>query len=141
MFCPNCGKEVDENASFCPNCGTDLKNVYRPANNNNSSANADPFSDGQATNGNYNRPASQPNYSQPATDPTNSMAIAGFVCSFFVAILGLIFGCMGLSESKKLNGKGYGFSIAAIAISIVSMVISVICVIVILSSGYYYPYV
>src|SRR5438105_4845381 len=25
MFCPRCGKQVDDNAGFCPNCGTLLK--------------------------------------------------------------------------------------------------------------------
>lgn len=24
MFCPNCGKQIDENTKFCPNCGYDL---------------------------------------------------------------------------------------------------------------------
>ena len=25
MFCPSCGKQVDDNITFCPNCGTNLK--------------------------------------------------------------------------------------------------------------------
>ncbi len=25
MFCPRCGKQVDDNATFCPNCGTTIK--------------------------------------------------------------------------------------------------------------------
>lgn len=47
----------------------------------------------------------------------NGMAIAGFVCSFFVPILGWVFGGIGLKKSGKLNGKGKGLSIAAIAIA------------------------
>ncbi len=27
MFCPNCGKEVEEDFNLCPNCGTRLKDV------------------------------------------------------------------------------------------------------------------
>ncbi len=47
----------------------------------------------------------------------NKMAIAGFVCSFFVPILGWIFGGIGLARSAKRNGAGKGFSIAALAIA------------------------
>lgn len=25
MFCPNCGKEIEDGSEFCPNCGTNLK--------------------------------------------------------------------------------------------------------------------
>lgn len=48
---------------------------------------------------------------------TNGFAIAGFVCSFFIPILGFVFGGIGLSKSKSLDGKGKNFSIAALAIS------------------------
>lgn len=51
------------------------------------------------------------------------MAIAGFVCSFFIPILGWIFGGIGLNKSKSMNGKGKGFSIAAIVIASVMFVI------------------
>ena len=40
-------------------------------------------------------------------DETNGMAIAGFVCSFFIPLLGWIFGGLGLKKSKEINkGKG-----------------------------------
>lgn len=45
------------------------------------------------------------------------MAVAGFVCSFFVPILGWVFGGIGLSRASKRNGKGKGLSIAGIAIA------------------------
>lgn len=47
----------------------------------------------------------------------NGMAVAGFVCSFFVPILGWVFGGIGLSRASKRNGKGKGLSIAGIAIA------------------------
>ena len=47
----------------------------------------------------------------------NGMAIAGFVCSFFIPLLGWIFGGVGLSRANKRDGRGKGFSIAALAIS------------------------
>ena len=57
---------------------------------------------------------------------TNGMAIAGFVCSFFIPLLGWIFGGIGLSKSKKCGGKGKRFSIAAIVIASVMFVIYLI---------------
>lgn len=59
---------------------------------------------------------------QAAQSATNGFAIAGFVCSFFFILLGLIFGCVGLSKSKQLNGNGKGLAIAAIVISIIKLV-------------------
>ena len=56
----------------------------------------------------------------------NGMAIAGFVCSFFIPILGWVFGGIGLAKSKKLDGKGKGFAIAAIAIASAMFVIRLI---------------
>ncbi len=54
----------------------------------------------------------------------NGMAVAGFVCSFFVPLLGWIFGGVGLSRANKRNGKGKRFSIAAIAIASVMFVVN-----------------
>ena len=47
----------------------------------------------------------------------NGIAVAGFVCSFFIPILGWIFGGIGLSRANKRNGKGKGFSIASLVIA------------------------
>ena len=54
---------------------------------------------------------------------SNGMAVAGFVCSFFIPILGWIFGGIGLSRSKKRNRKGKALSIAVIVISCVNFVL------------------
>ena len=40
---------------------------------------------------------------------TNGMAIAGFVCSFFFAILGLIFSCIGMKQCEERDEEGYGW--------------------------------
>lgn len=87
MFCKNCGKELCENAVICPGCGVVTDNMAKVV---------------------------QPKTEQPES---NGMAIAGFICSFFVPLLGWIFGGIGLSRSAKRNGKGKGFSIAALAIA------------------------
>ena len=55
--------------------------------------------------------------SSVSTEEKNGIAIAGFVCSFFIPLLGWIFGGVGLSRANKRNNKHKGFSIAAIVIA------------------------
>lgn len=64
--------------------------------------------------------------SRPVQTESNGFAIAGLICAFFIPLLGLIFGCVGLSKSKQMNGNGRGVAIAAIVVSIIFMVLSVI---------------
>ena len=56
---------------------------------------------------------------------SNGMAIAGFVLSFFIPLLGLIFSIIGLKRSKETN-NGKGLSTAGIIISCITMVITII---------------
>lgn len=56
---------------------------------------------------------------------SNGMAIAGFILSFFIPLLGLIFSIIGLKRSKETN-NGKGLSTAGIIISCVTMVITII---------------
>lgn len=56
---------------------------------------------------------------------SNGMAIAGFVLSFFIPLLGLIFSILGLKKSKETN-TGKGLSTAGIIISCIIMVITLI---------------
>ena len=52
----------------------------------------------------------------------NGMAIAGFVCSFFVPLLGLIFSWVALAGMARTgNQEGKGLAIAGLVISIVLM--------------------
>jgi len=57
----------------------------------------------------------------PVATRTSGMAIAGFVLSFFCALLGLIFSIIGYNEVKRSNGMvgGGGLALAGIIISIV----------------------
>lgn len=90
MYCRNCGKETDDNAVICPHCGV---RTYL----------------GET----FVR-------ERISVEESNDMAIAGFVDSFFMPVLGLVFGGIGLSRAKRRKGKGKGLSVAAIVISIVS---------------------
>lgn len=58
-------------------------------------------------------------------EETNAPAIVGFVLSFFIAIAGLICSIVGYKKAKELGGKGYGFAVAGIIISIVDVWISI----------------
>lgn len=54
----------------------------------------------------------------------NGIAIAGFVCSFFIPLLGWIFGGIGLSRASKRNGKFKGFAIASLVIASIMFLIN-----------------
>lgn len=63
----------------------------------------------------------------PPTSRTSGLAIAGFVCSFFCGLLGLILSIMGRNECKRSGGTvgGDGLALAGIIISIISLVLGV----------------
>lgn len=65
--------------------------------------------------------------------PTNTLAIVGFVLSFFIAIAGLICSILGRKRANELGGNGKGLATAGIVISIVSMVISFIYLMIVIS--------
>lgn len=79
------------------------------------------------------------------------MATAGFILSFFVPLLGLIFSILGLKKVKETN-TGKGLSTAGIIISSIALFIILISVIIFsvafteaidesnYSNGYYYNY-
>ena len=53
---------------------------------------------------------------------TNVFAIVGFIFSFFIGTVGLIFGIIGLVRSKKTK-SGEGLSIAAVTISFIRIIV------------------
>jgi hypothetical protein len=73
-----------------------------------------------------NRPYPPP--AMPYATRTSGLAIAGFVCSFFCGLLGLILSIMGRNECKRSGGTvtGEGLALAGIIISIVFLVLNVI---------------
>ena len=66
------------------------------------------YNDGNdMNNGNFGN-----NYNMINNKQTNGMAIAGFVCSFLIPLVGLILSIIGLKKSKILNdGKGLSTAI------------------------------
>lgn len=65
----------------------------------------------------------------PKSNTSNGMATAGFVLSFFVPLLGLIFSILGLKKVKETN-TGKGLSTAGIIISSITLFITLIMIIV-----------
>ncbi len=128
MFCTKCGKEIPEEAKFCPHCGASTNGEPQP------NANRDT----------YFTPPPAPRYQQqPAqqTQETNTMAIVGFVLSFFITIAGLICSIIGYRNAdSQYGGNGKGLALAGIIISAISMVIAFVCVIVVISFAGYYHY-
>ena len=68
---------------------------------------------------------------QVATSESNPLALAGFICSFFVPVVGVVLSAIGLSKANKsVSKKGKGFAVAGLAISIVYIVFAFIYLIV-----------
>ena len=143
MTCPFCGKEVKSEDGFCEHCegyignvqGYQRKEVVKQVEKK-----APPKKEETKTCGACRQTIPKSSVFCPKCGrlssvdspyygfSMNGMAIAGFVLSFFIPILGLIFGRIGLKKVDECN-NGYGLSIAAIAISIVSMVLSMLLLI------------
>ena len=66
------------------------------------------------------------NQTVTTTTTTNSIATVAFIFSLIIPIVGLVLGIIGLGRSEQRNGMGRGLSIAAIWISGVFIVISLL---------------
>ena len=115
MYCVNCGKELADDAKTCPYCGVSVRN--EPIRE------YDPMEDLM---GFEEEPVGQPmpTSAENVQTGSNGLAIAGFICAFFVPVLGIIFSAIGMSRAKKMNKKGLGLAIAGLVIAIVGMLIN-----------------
>ena len=64
----------------------------------------------------------------------NTIAIVGFVLSFFFALVGLICSVMGYNKCKNEGAPYKGFAIAGIVISAVSMATALLAVIIVVAT-------
>ena len=101
MYCKKCGAQIDDDAYVCIHCGTLVNEQSKET-------------------------AFAQNGAVQTGKKTNGMAIAGFVCSFFFALLGLIFSIIGMQQCKERGDNGYGLAKAGMIISIVWMAIVII---------------
>lgn len=71
-----------------------------------------------------------------APEENNGMAIAGFVCSFFVPVVGVVLSAIGLSRVKKnITSKGKGLAVAGLVISIVGIAVQLISLFALIGVG------
>ena len=103
MYCTHCGTEIHDQAVMCPKCGVATQN--------------------------FNQIISH-HSTDHSTVETNGIAIAGFVCSFFIPLLGWIFGGIGLGRANVRNGKHKSFAIAAIAVASFMFLLNMILILV-----------
>jgi peptidyl-prolyl cis-trans isomerase B (cyclophilin B) len=120
-LCTNCGDELF-GGQICYKCGTRLnKAPSPPVPGTPRNPQAAPQQNQQ-----YQYPPQQAGFQQQQIAPptpksgTNGFAIASLACSFFIAILGIIFGHIALSQIKKTGQAGKGIATAGLIISYVS---------------------
>ena len=97
MYCRKCGAQIDDEAYVCVHCGALVKEPTETAAGN----------------------------VENRQKKTNGMAIAGFVCSFFLPVLGLIFSIIAMKQCEERGCDGYGLAKAGKIISIVCLVLNV----------------
>ena len=113
-FCPNCGNILNDNTTMCPKCGMQItqSNMTNSMNNMNTSGSMNTMNTMNTA---------------PSSNGENNIAIAGFILSFIIPIIGLILSIIGLKKSKETN-NGRGLSIAGIVISTIFTIISIIAI-------------
>lgn len=126
MFCRECGKEIADNSVFCNYCGAATDNVSN-------TAAQQPI---QPQQGQYIPP--YPQQYQHAVDPDEPVSGAIIAVCILLPIIGIILGCVFMSDGRKAAGKTY---IIASLISIgISLLIAIIVGIIIVASipSFYY---
>ena len=114
-YCTNCGEKVEEYYNVCPRCGTSLKNnkfvsednQYRRSNSYSSTSDIN----------NDKRKSSE------GESSSDTFAIVGFVLTFFIPIVGLIFSISGLKSTKNK-----GFAIAGVILNSIIVLFTVIII-------------
>lgn len=128
MFCPNCGKQTDDNAAFCDSCGASLNAPPPPPS-------------GQQQYQPQNQPGQQQSYQQsyqapPEAEETSPtaiwslvLAILGFVCCGCLAsIPAIICGHIALKQIEESEGKltGRGLALAGLIMGYIAIVLGVV---------------
>ncbi len=72
------------------------------------------------------QPTSSPQPVYTAAPPTNGMAVAGFVCSFVMPLVGLILSLVSLNQIKTNHEGGKGLAIAGVVISSIFLVLGLL---------------
>lgn len=129
MYCPNCGKQIDDSVKFCPHCGNAVSISTFEQSDNTASQNTDPFgrpsnsaSNGAPNNGNYRPDNNYQNYSAPPRNNDSASFGWGFL-GFLIPIVGLILYLVWKDEyplRAKSCGKG---ALISVILYVVIMII------------------
>ncbi len=130
MFCPNCGSKIDDDAKFCFKCGANINSATASSGNPTESKTPisnyaqptpppppvqQPYMQNPQTANVYERPAAQ-----HGGDDKNSIALVGFILSFFCCIPAIVCSAIGLKNANNNGGVKRGFAKAGLIISIIS---------------------
>src|SRR5271157_604511 len=102
MFCPKCGKQVDESDAFCRSCGHTLSTGVAPA-----SDAAGPVGVGRAV---------EP--TKRSGEATASLILGLFSFIPIAGLLAVIFGHMALASIRRSGGRLLGNGMAAFGLSL-----------------------
>ena len=142
MYCPHCGKELDEGVNFCPNCGAKTQQVSG-SEPNEPNEEKDEFFDAPPASVSVHeqRTVEHEQTAPERTARVNVLAIVGFalsiagyllggsswiLCIFtvLVSVAGLVCSSLGLVRCKRNGAKGKGFAIAGIVVGAVGIVVN-----------------
>lgn len=133
MFCKRCGAELVEGAVYCANCGEPVEKEEEEK------VVSEQTGDGheecchcEECEHDHEEECCHCEECEAKEEPKllyNTFAIVGFVLAFFQPVLGLIFSCIGYSQSTKRPEKGTGLAIAGIIISIIAILSQILVVI------------
>ena len=99
-FCPECGKELQDNAKFCKECGAKIPQVDNTVENN---------------------AIQQPTqaYAPPAAENKHTAAVVlGYICAILIPLFGVIFAIYLLTRKDSDSAKFHGKIIIGVAVVI-----------------------
>ena len=114
-YCTNCGEKVEEYYNVCPRCGTSLKN-NKFVSEDNQYRRSNSYSSTSEINDDKRK-------SSEGESSFDTFAIVGFVLTFFIPIVGLIFSISGLKSTKNK-----GFAIAGVILNSIIVLFTVIII-------------
>ena len=140
MYCPHCGKEIDEGMTFCPNCGKQVKKAPQ-------SPELDEVDE-------FFKVSPPPAQSMPEQQRTvrvkrvNVLAAVGFALSMFgflfgsaswigiiftilISVAGIVCSSLGLVQCKRNGASGKGLAIAGIVLGAVGIVLNIIATVIV----------
>ena len=130
MYCKKCGAQIDDDAYVCAHCGAQVRELTNEKQNISQTPPKKPQNIENAQEEEYNRYG----YFRQEYVPrhkNNGLAIAGFICSFFSILFGLVFSIIGKRQCEEFGDECGGLATAGIVISILKLVFLVLFIVMI----------